>query len=309
MLRGGKVTRSSRSLGRNLGSSIQLVRRIHDESAVYSTGETWGLPMALTGALLPRRRFTHVVYVHRVFSSAWLGFLHATRHLLAVDGWICVTQHQAELLRNTFGEGGKPVAVVSQGVDTAFFDSNKASPAQGRPYLLAVGVEMRNYGLLFDAVRDLDIDVVVKASSAWMAASRSEITSVPANVALITRRLSHIELRDLYAGAALVVVPLYDTSQAAGITAILEGMAMQKCVVATRSRGLPDILVQNQTGVICEPSAGVLADNLAQLLAAPEQREALGNCGRNAVIAKASVEQYAKQITDFVISVSDGQAT
>lgn len=308
-LRGPRLVRLSRSLLGNLGRALRLVRSLVPGSIVYSTGETWGLPVALAGALLPRRRFTHVVYVHRVFSPAWLGFLRTTRNLLAVDGYICATRHQAELLRDAFGRAGKLVAVVSPGVDAAFFDPDKASPAQGRPYLLAVGTEMRNYGLLFEAVRDLGVGVVVKASSAWTAAGRSAVTAVPANVKLIAQPLSYVELRDLYANAALVVVPLYDTPQAAGINTMLEGMAMQKCVVATRSEGLPDILVQGETGVICESSASALTDTLAQLMAAPQQRERPANAGRCAVVAKASIEEHARLVRDFLMSTSERRKT
>lgn len=171
--------------------------------------------MAISGATLRQRCFTHVVYVHRVFSSTWFHFLFATRRLLAVDGWICVTNHQADFLRDALGPQGGPVTVFSQGEDTAFFDPNKVRSVGQRSYILAVASEMSDYSLLFAAVRDLDIELVVKASNAWMAAERCEFRSAPSNVNILTQRLSYVELRDLYAGAALVVVPLYATPQAA----------------------------------------------------------------------------------------------
>jgi len=306
-LSGPRLTRVLRSFSGNLGRAWQLVRSLAPGSIVYSTGETWGLPVALAGAALRDRCFTHVVYGHRVFSPVWLRFLRATRRRLAVEGWICVTQHQAHLLRGALGPEAAPVAVVSQGVDTKFFDPTRASSLSDRPYLLSIGAEMRDYGLFFEAAQDLDVEIVVKASSAWMTAARTDFPSAPANVQIITRRLSYIELRDLYAGAAAVVAPLYDTPQAAGITTILEGMAMQKCVVTTRSRGLPDILVHDRTGIICEPAAGALAEALAQVLAAPDRWEVMAHEARRAVCAQVSIEQHARQIADFLVSVSEGR--
>jgi glycosyltransferase involved in cell wall biosynthesis len=299
-LRGPELTRLSRSLLGNFGHALRLTHSLAPGSIVYSTGETWGLPMAVAGALIPRRRFTHVVYVHRVFSPTWLRFLRAVRNRLAVDGWICVTHYQAGLLRRALGVGGKPVAVVSQGVDTAFFDPGKATPAQGRPYLLAVGAEMRNYDLLFEAARDLDVEVVVKASSAWMAAGRSETAAVPANIKLVSQRQSYNELRDLYAGAALVVAPLYDTPQAAGITSILEGMAMGKCIIATQSSGLPDALIDGETGLITPPTAKDLRMAIASLLDSPDSRALLARAGQQLVQARFKLEDHATAVAAFL---------
>lgn len=302
-LSGPRLVRISRSFLGNLGHALRLLPSLAPDSIVYSTGETWGLPMALAAVTRRNRRFTHVVYVHRVFSSTWMRFLRAARSLLVADGWICVTHYQASLLRRALGPGSAPVAVVSQGVDTAFFDPSIAVPNVERPFILSVGAEMRNYDLLFEAVRDLEVDVVVKASSAWMATGRSELTSVPPNVRVITERLSYIDLRNLYAGAALVVAPLYETPQAAGITTILEAMAMGKCVVATRSSGLPDILVHGETGIVVEPRAEVLASTLQQMMNDPEKRDALAQSGQRAVKSTVTIEHHAQQVVDFLASV------
>ena len=299
-LRGPELTRLSRSLLGNFGHALRLTHSHAPGGIVYSTGETWGLPVAVAGALVQRRRFTHVVYVHRVFSPTWLRFLRAVRKRLAVDGWICVTHYQAGLLRRALGVGGEPVAVVSQGVDTAFFDPGKATPAPGQPYLLAVGAEMRNYDLLFEAVRDLDVEVVVKSSSAWMAAGRSETAAVPANIKLISQRQSYHELRDLYAGATLVVAPLYDTPQAAGITTILEGMAMGKCVIATQSSGLPDALIDGETGLITPPTVDALRAALTSLLNSPAKQASLASAGQLLVRTYFKIEDHANAVATLL---------
>lgn len=296
-----------RSFLRNLWETLRMVRLIPRHSIVYSTGETWGLPVALVGALQRRRDFTHVVYVHRVFSPGWLRFLRIFRNLLAVDGWICVTQNQAQLLAGVLGKNTKPVIAVTQGVDTVFFDASKANLPPQKPYILAVGAEMRNYNLFFDVVQDLDIDVIVKASSAWMKTSRQRWTSVPPNVEINMQRLSYVELRDLYMGAALVVAPLYDTPQAAGITTILEAMAMQKCVVATQSRGLPDVLTHDKTGMISAASSADLARSIEQLLVDRQKREALAVAGRQEVMRYASLENHATMVSEFLLSVHSGR--
>ena len=305
--KGHGIVRRLGSLLGNFRAAWLLMQQVPDDSIIYSTGETWGVPVAVVGAFIHRRNVRHVIYVHRVFSATWQRFLGTTGHWLAVDGWICSTQQQAQILRAALGATGAPIAVVSQGVDTRFYDLSKAAVPQSPCYLLSVGIEMRDYDLLFDAVRSLDIDVVLKASSAWMVGGRSQLASIPPNVRVITERLSYVDLRDLYARAALVVVPLHETPQAAGITTILEAMAMNRPVVATRSAGLPDILVNGQTGVVAEHATDALAHSIVEMLARPDLRETLASNARQTVTLTMTIEAHARQIGHFLASVGKMQ--
>jgi glycosyltransferase involved in cell wall biosynthesis len=302
-LQGPKVLRTFHSMAANIRIAIQVLKLAPGGSVIYSTGETWGLPVAIAGAVMGRRRHTHIVYVHRVYSPIWLRLLHHLRSFLQVNGWICITEHQAHLLHQLFGPRGVPVAAVSQGVDTTFFDPVKANPSHRSSYILSIGAEMRNYPLLFEAVRNLDVEVIVKASSTWMATARQQVTSVPPNVTLLSKHLSYPELRELYAGASLVVLPLHDTPQAAGITTILEAMAMGKCVVATRSKGLPDALIDGVTGAITEPTSSKLSQTIENLLSRPDWMKHLAMNSYHFVRQEASLEAHATGIESFINQV------
>src|SRR5262249_33592876 len=61
------------------------------------------------------------------------------------------------------------------------------------------------------------------------------------------------QLRDLYASARFVVVPLRDVDNQAGITTILEAMAMGKAVVVTRTRGQTDVVRDWRSGAAAPP--------------------------------------------------------
>ena len=289
-----------------LANSLMVARllpRIPDGSVIFSSGETWGLPCALANALYRRRHFIHIVYLHRVFSRNWRWILRMLRPLLNVDGWICVTKKQKLVLREVLGPTTR-IEVVSQGVDTVFFEPALADATDhGEQYILSVGAEMRDYALLFDATKQLDVAVVVKASSSWMKGARDQVSDVSSNVQLIEKRLTYRELRDLYAGASLVAVPLKDTLQAAGITTILEAMAMGKCVIATRSTGLPDILTDKSTGFIVGSNASEFSGILSDVLTMDDKREKIAECAYQAVREEASLENYASAIAAFMRSM------
>jgi len=306
LLPGPKIARLVRSLAGNAARAATLTGSLPRGTTIYSTGETWGLSVAVVGGRRKRcRDHAHVMYAHRVYSPLWLFLLAALRPLLQVDGWICATQHQTGLLRRAFGSGHGRVEAISQGVDTCFFDPGEATPRRPRPYVLSVGTEMRDYSLLFRAVRHLDMQFVVKLSSAWMTRSRQPLYTVPSNVTVLRRHIPYCELRDLYAGASLVVLPLRDTSQAAGMSTILEAMALAKCVIATQSRGLPDGIVDGFTGLIAKPSPTCLAEAIAQLLNNPEQAAHLAENGYHWVREHVSLEAHALAVGRFIASVSE----
>jgi glycosyltransferase involved in cell wall biosynthesis len=288
-----------RSVIPNFAMAFRLLRQVEGDSVILSTGETWGVPVGLAMGMAPRPDVQHFVYVHRVFSSNWRRFLRLFGAHLAVDGWFCVTSKQKRVLKEILGDSAS-VEVISQGVDTRFFSPEQAGGtyAGGRPYILTVGAEMRDYGLLFEAVSPLNIPVMVLASSNWMTGQRQRIAKLPPNVKLIERRLNYCELRDLYAGAAVVVVPLQNTLQAAGITTILEAMAMHKMVIATRSEGLPDILVHTRTGKIVDADAGELAVALKEMLDAFDKYEPILERASALVQEEASIESFAARIAE-----------
>lgn len=303
-LTGPKLVRTARSLTGNLTRAAHWIAAAPRRSIIYSTGETWGLPVALAARLQRRTDLTHVVYLHRVFSPTWLQLINLLHKALHVDGWICVTQHQATLLRNSLGSNSAPVIAISQGVDTAFYEPPKAGQSPAPGYILSVGAEMRNYQLLLDAVSTLQTQVVIKVSSIWMHAARRRVDRTPPNVKLISDHHSYPMMRDLYAGAALVVVPLFDTPQAAGITTILEAMAMRKCVVATTSAGLPDVLQHSQTGIVVEPSVTLLQEALVRSLATTAEAHRLSRQGFEEVRNTCSLEAYADRVIEFIQEIA-----
>jgi glycosyltransferase involved in cell wall biosynthesis len=301
-LQGVKLSRVVRSLSSNLRRAMARVRALPPESVIYSTGETWGIPIALA-LRLSGLSHTHVMYVHRVFSADWLALLRTLGPTLKVDGWICVTERQCNVLRRALGSTTALMASISQGVDTQFY---RPEPHLGTniAYILAVGAEMRNYDLLFDAVHSLDMPIVIRPSSSWMHRGRNSIGRLPSNVSVVAQPLSYRDLRQLYAGALAVAVPLQDTLQAAGITTILESMAMGKLVVATASRGLPDVLRDGSTGVVVRPDAAALRLALGRCATEEAWREGLAEAALATVSRQVSLETHADQVAAFIDQVA-----
>lgn len=92
----------------------------------------------------------------------------------------------------------------------------------------------------------------------------------------------------------IFVMPSYFEGQS---VSILEAMANRCAVAASDTGGIPDMIVDGQTGVLMPPkNAEALRDRLLLLLSDPELCRKLGENARKKVEAEFSMEQNIKQL-------------
>jgi glycosyltransferase involved in cell wall biosynthesis len=195
--------------------------------------------------------------------------------------------------------------------------------------IVSAGLEFRDYPTLFRAVDGLDAKLIVAAASNWSKRRNTALdTPRPANVEVSS--FDYHGLRTLLARAAVVAVPVDDVDFQAGITTVLEAMAMGKPVVVTHSYGQTDVIedrrsvtrgaterarpisllrnVADEEDVPIEPNgfyvpphdADALRRALIFLLDNPEHRTQLGAAGRQAVEQLMTVDQFADRIAKVV---------
>jgi glycosyltransferase involved in cell wall biosynthesis len=291
-------------------------RRRHD--VILTDGEQVGLPLAALLALRRRRsRPKHVMIVH-VMSVPKKIRLFRLLHLdRGIDGFVVYSSTQQRFIIDELGVPADRVFLRPFMVDTHFFrpssttddtanliDDTKpvdsASSGGARPTICTAGLEFRDYPTLLRAVTGLDVDLVVGAASPWSKrASELDGVTVPDNVRV--DRFSLAELRDLYARSALVVMPLRPVDFQAGITTILEAMAMGRAIVCTRTPGQTDTIVDDVTGIYVAPSDPVaLREAITRLLADGGLRERLGHAAREWVVGHAELDRYVEQLGAIV---------
>ena len=108
------------------------------------------------------------------------------------------------------------------------------------PMICAVGLEFRDYPILMTAVKDLDVNLHIAASSApafYLASTGSRRTTsadlpdLPPNVCMGS--YDYVGMRQFYSTALSVVVPFCQRDAPAGVTVIQEAIAMDKAMIAT----------------------------------------------------------------------------
>ncbi|HWL42369.1 MAG TPA: glycosyltransferase family 4 protein [Ilumatobacter sp.] len=307
----GRVGRVLQRAGAGVLLGWYAFRHRRRYSVLLTDGEQVGIPLALLTRLFGRGGSRHVMIAH-VLSVPKKARLIATARLASqIDRFVVYSSWQAGFVVARFGVDASRVVHSTFMVDARFFDPSICNVPQRR-MISAAGLERRDYPTLMAAVGGLDVEVLIATASPWSKwADSTADRPLPDNVTIV--QLSLLELRQMYAAAQFVVVPLTDVDFQAGITAILEAMAMGKAVVCTRTRGQTDTVIDGETGVYVAPGdvAG-MRQTIASLLADEERTSRLGEAAREWVLAQATIERYAEAldqvVTGTLVATESGRA-
>ena len=197
---------------------------------------------------------------------------------------------------------GAQATTALLGIDERYF-SPRPAPG-GEPYVLAVGKDLaRDYATFAEAVRQLGV--------------RAEIAAYPRNLEGVrlppgtrAQAVSPAELRDLYAGAACVVVPQRRQgypygSEGGGLTSLLETLAMGRPLVATGRPILHDYVTHEETALLVPPEEPErLAAAIRRVLEDAELARRLGAAARARVEAELTTRHFAERLAPILRAVA-----
>jgi glycosyltransferase involved in cell wall biosynthesis len=306
-------------------------RRRGEADVILTDGEHAGIPLALL-LRASRSRTKHVTIGHRLSSRKKRLFFRALRIQTRLDRIALHSRLQYDVATRDLGIDRDRLALVPYQVDVDFW-SPRQSPAEEERLVVSAGLEHRDYATLVAAAAGVDATFVIGAASHWSRHAFAA-TALPAKIRV--ESFDYVALRELYARAALVVVPLNDVDNQAGVTTILEAMAMGKAVVVSQSRGQTDVvedrrglergdprprpvslarLLASEQGVSLEANGfyvppgdpGALGRAITYLLDHPEERRRLGEAGRRSVEQLFTVDQFAARMHDLVGAAAHGR--
>lgn len=289
-----------RSGWRSIVHVAAALRGLGDYEVVLSDGEHVGIPLALAlrafGITTP-----HLVIGHHLSTRAKAPLIHNLRAHQGMARILVHSSFQRELAHRELGVPAAKLDYVPYYADTEFWLPTGATE---EPLVVAAGREHRDYATLAEACKGLPARVYVAAGSIHSpAASGRDPLEWPNN---FERGFANYrKLRDLYARASVIVVPLVETDFQAGVTTALEAMAMGKAVVITATRGQSGVVRDGLTGLTVKPGhAAGLAAAVKYLLERPEERRRLGRAAREAVIDGYSVEEYSRRLAWHLADLS-----
>ncbi len=290
-----------RLAGANALLAWECFRRRRDYAVIVTDGEQVGIPLAALMRVGGRGAVRHAMIVHVLSTPKKTSLIRALRLASLVDLFLVYASAQRDHVAQRLRVPAERIRLTPFMVDTKFFSPAAVEPrARARPMVCSAGLERRDYSTLVEAVAGLPVDVVIAAASPWSKQrDNSGDRPLPDNVTI--ERLGFVDLRQLYADATAVVMPLLDVDFQAGITTILEAMSMGKPTVCTRTAGQTDTIVDDVTGLYVGVGdvAGVRAA-IERVIADDELRSRLGSAARRQAVEQFDVAVYAARLADEI---------
>lgn len=345
-------TTISRLLARLAGKSVAQawlafhLRKRYD--SIYTDSERLGIPLALL-LKLTRSRKRHIMLTHMLSpwkKRVWFRWGRIHSHIETI---LCHATQQRQMMIDQLKIPAEKIALMPYQADEHFWRPMTAEEARASleaqrlaaeetpsaaketalPMICSVGLEFRDYPTLIEAVRGMDVQVEIAAASLW--SDHHGITTgaaLPANVHVSAHK--YLSLRHLYASSRFVVVPLLDVANQAGITVILEALAMGKAVVVSATRGqtdtvrdrrnngygrtqrailpgfleapgVPEYLRRLPTGFYVQPGdPAELRKAITYLLAHPDLADELGRNGRRVVEELMGLDAFVARIAQII---------
>ena len=307
---GGRLTRW---FGPGPTHALLAVLKAGRYDVVFSDSEHVGLFAGFFLRFRPSRP-RHVVLAHHLTPSKKHIFVRLGRP--GIDAFILHSEAQREFAISKLGLPPEMIQVLPYQVDTEFW---KAQDAAEQDVIATAGLEYRDYETLLAAVETLPITLRIGAASNWSRKQNSLRDMTSTDKVTITA-YNYDELRSVYAQSRFVVVPLLDADFQAGITTILEAMAMGKAVITTSTKGhcgavigplwaagmtqWPDQTqtVEKSTGIYVSPGdeAGLSAA-MQFLFENPAIARRLGANGRREVTREFTVRQFAERFAGAIL--------
>ena len=195
--------------------------------------------------------------------------------------------------------------------------SRRCGVPDDEPWLLCVammrgGRKLASFEVLANALAGPDLAaarwhlLVAGEGPARRAVEAAFAARLPAGRITFLGRVEGEALAALHAGADLFVWPA--VGEPMGM-AMLEAQGHGLPVVSARTRGVPDLVLHEETGLLVpEGDAGAFADAVRALLGAPERRRRMGRAARDRVAREHGFTAASNRIGELVETLVRGHA-
>ncbi len=266
--------------------ALRLALRHRDVDAVIGIGESTLACILPVARLL---RFPGAVLLREIPAPGWPRRDRVVDYVLPrVDGVLALTPRQAEWAAARWPLRTAP-DMVGFAIDDTFF---RPQPAAEGGYVLAVGDDFgRDYACLAEAARLASWRLVLRTDNP------PPIPDSMRDRVTVLGRIPFTELRARYAAASAVAVPLQPVESPTGITALFEGLAMGRPVVATDTGTTRHILRDGENGLLVPPgNPAALRAALDRVMGDAALRARLGPAARATIEDGLTYQHYVDRM-------------
>ena len=222
------------------------------------------------------------------------------------------TDYSRDLLRQRCPNSAAKIQRVYNGMDLERFPKSQPYNANLIPQIMSVGrlVPFKGFADLIDACAELArrridfvCDIIGDGPLRETLQAKIEQLDLASRVNLLGSLSQDAVMEKLQAADIFALASTTDAQGATDVfpTVILEAMASARPVVSTRLAGIPELIVDGQTGMLAPPGdSTALAQTLEQLLRDPALRLRSGHAGRARIEQHFRIEQTVAPLVQLL---------
>ena len=228
-----------------------------------------------------------------------LGSDDLLREICAAAEFVAAeTDYSRELICQRCPDSAAKIHRVYNGIDLEHFPTPAQGTTNPMPRIISVGrlVAFKGFEHLIDACAELArrgfdfvCDIIGDGPLRDRLGAKIDMLNLSSRINLLGSLSQRAVLEKIQAADIFALASVIDAQGASDVfpTVILEAMASARPVVSTRLAGIPELVVDGETGVLVSPGdTAALTCALEQLLRDPELRLRFGRAGR------ARIEQH-----------------
>jgi glycosyltransferase involved in cell wall biosynthesis len=217
------------------------------------------------------------------------------------DKLLCLSNSVLGELRSSFSTANGKTSVLDWGVDLPFYDRETIASAleSETSFIISTGRSVRDHDTLVKAFFNIDYPLKIYCSPQ----SAPSVSDLPSNV---TVQGTHpfLKLRAEYKRAFAVAVPLIKTDLLAGLTSLLDAMAMRKPVIMTKNSRINFDIEKERIGIAVDVGDVQGWQNaVTYLLSHPEEANQMGERGYLLCKNKYNLEIFSSNLASIFKSL------
>src|SRR5215470_2126251 len=242
-----------------------------------------------------------------------LGSDDLLREICAAAEFVAAeTEYSRDMLRQRCPDSATKIHRIYNGIDLERFPAPRSGNTNRVPQIVSIGrlVSFKGFEDLINACAELarrEIDficnIIGDGPLRETLQAKIEQLDLSSRVNLLGSLSQDAVLEELQAADIFALASTTDPQGATDVfpTVILEAMASARPVVSTRLAGIPELVVDGETGILARPGdSTALAHALERLLRDPELRLRSGNAGRIRIEQHFRIEQTVAPLVEML---------
>jgi glycosyltransferase involved in cell wall biosynthesis len=215
------------------------------------------------------------------------------------DKLVCLGCQVKKQLEDEFDVPPEKLDLLEWGVDLPFYDIEENQTLRDEPsFIVSAGKTYRDHDTLVKAFLNQNYSLRLYCTEE----SAPTISELSPNIKVqynhqTNNAISYTDLIAEYKRAYAVAIPLNDTNNLAGLTSLLDAMAMAKAVIMTRNRNLDIDIEKEGVGIWVEQGDVKGWQNaISYLFEHPSETKEMGKRGRHLCETKYNLEVFSSNL-------------